>query len=117
MPAVNTKVSASMLPLRRFATISSWVTGPTWWPPMAIYHCCVDISESRLRGQDEESGPDYGLGCRGGVDARGGDGLEARRCGRVDPELVGELSQVDALASGHGLVCPQDGERQRVQLV
>ena len=29
MPAVNTSVSASMLPLRRLAMISSCVTGPT----------------------------------------------------------------------------------------
>src|SRR5262245_4133416 len=39
IPDVNTSVSASMLPLRRLAMISSCETGPTWWPPMAIYHC------------------------------------------------------------------------------
>ena len=43
MPAVNTSVSASMLPFRRLAMISSWVTGPTWWPPMAMYHWELDI--------------------------------------------------------------------------
>ena len=38
MPAVNTSVSAVMLPLRRLVMMSSWLTGPTCWPPIAMYH-------------------------------------------------------------------------------
>ena len=38
MPAENTSVSASMLPFCRLVMISCWLTGPTWWPPMAMYH-------------------------------------------------------------------------------
>ena len=43
MPAVNTSVLPSIVPFRRLVTTSSCDTGPTWWPPMAMYHCCCDI--------------------------------------------------------------------------
>ena len=42
MPAVKTSVLPSMLPFRG-SSPSSCDTGPTWWPPMAMYHCCCAI--------------------------------------------------------------------------
>ena len=38
IPAANISVLASMLPLARFVLISSSLTGPTWCPPIAMYH-------------------------------------------------------------------------------
>jgi hypothetical protein len=44
MPAMKTSVLPSALPFLRLETISSSLTGPTWWPPTAMYHCgLVDI--------------------------------------------------------------------------
>src|SRR5215470_2052916 len=42
MPATNTSVFASMLPFLMLLRISSSVTGPTCWPPMAMYHCAFE---------------------------------------------------------------------------
>ena len=45
MPAVNTSVLPSTVPLRMLVTTSSCVTGPTWWPPIAMNHsCCAIVS-------------------------------------------------------------------------
>ena len=51
MPAVNTSVLPSIVPFRRLVITSSCETGPTWWPPMAMYHCCCDIRLLRCVGR------------------------------------------------------------------
>ena len=50
IPAPNTSVLPSIVPFLRFVITSSWDTGPTWWPPMAMYHCCCDICFSAPAG-------------------------------------------------------------------
>ena len=50
IPAEKSSVFASMLPFSRFDRISSALTGPTWCPPIAMYHWgVVDISASFFR--------------------------------------------------------------------
>ena len=135
MPDVNTSVSVSMLPLRRLARISSWLTGPTWWPPMAMYHCCapciaapllaragpartraaprvrrrsvVNVSDSRRRRGRRRPAPSMAAAvCCSSAAAVAG----------VEAERVRELGEVDALGARHGLVGADDGERQHVEV-
>src|SRR5512139_3436361 len=107
MPPTKTSVVASALPLRIAFTTSCSVTGPTCWPPMAMYHWGVEDMRfppsSSVRGR--------------GVDAGGGLGLQPRDGGRVEAQAVGELGEVDALPAGHRLVGADDREGEGVELL
>ncbi len=48
MPGAKTSVEPSTLPFLILATTSSSETGPTWCPPIAMYHCWPGI-DSILR--------------------------------------------------------------------
>src|SRR5690606_12556754 len=109
IPVVKTSVSASMLPLRRLARISSSATGPTWWPPMAMYHCRADISELPFSGIGAP-------GSGGRVDLSGCFLFEPTHRPGVDAEPVRQLREIDPLAAGDGFVGPDDGERQLVEI-
>src|SRR5262249_12704219 len=94
-----TRLDPSTLPFLMLATISLSATGPTWWPPTAIHHSDMGLLLSSGR-----------------VDRRPRLALEAGHRGRIQAELVRELSEIDPLGAGDALVGPNDREGERVEL-
>ncbi len=102
MPSVKRRVLASIVPFARFWRISSSLTGPTWWPPTAMYHCFAIVYASWPAASSMP---------------RGRLRFEPRRRRGVEAERVRELGQEDALRARDALVRAHDREGQDVELL